>query len=109
MATSYRFRVLPPGGSVKLRILETDHEGPLFAATFNGRRRALNTPALARSFFTLPLVTIKIIAAIHWEALRLWGKGVRLVPRQKVTANSGLAIRQTDAYNSRIFSARGRR
>jgi len=109
MATSYRVRVLPPGGSVKLRILETDHEGPLFAATFNGRRRALNTPALARSFFTLPLVTIKIIAAIHWEALRLWGKGVRLVPRQKVTANSGLAIRQTDAYNSRIFSARGRR
>jgi uncharacterized protein len=95
MATRYRFRVLPPG--------------PLLAATFNGCRRALTTPALARSFFALPLVTFKIIAAIHWEALRLWVKGVRLVPQQKVTANSGLAIRQTDAYNSRIFSARGRR
>lgn len=109
MATRYRFRVLPPGETVKLRILETDREGPLLAATFNGCRRALTTPALAQSFFALPLVTIKIIAAIHWEALRLWFKGVRLVPRQKVTANSSLAIRQADAYNSRVFSARGRR
>jgi DUF1365 family protein len=109
MATRYRFRVLPPGEAVKLRILETDRDGPLLAATFSGRRRALTTSALAQSFFALPLVTIKIIAAIHWEALRLLVKGVRLVPRQKVTVNSSLAIRQTDAYTSRIFSARGRR
>jgi DUF1365 family protein len=34
-----------------------------------------------RTFFGLPLVTFKIIAAIHWEALRLWIKGARLVPR----------------------------
>src|SRR6202040_1011864 len=39
MAMRYRFRVLPPGDCVKLRILETDSEGPLLAATFNGRRR----------------------------------------------------------------------
>ena len=108
MATRYWFRVLPPGESVKLRILETDREGLLLAATFNGCRRALTTPALTRSFFVLPLVTIKIIAAIHWEALRLWVKGVRLVPRRKVAANSGLAIRETDAYNSRMLSARRR-
>jgi len=30
----------------------------------------------------VPLVTLKIVAAIHWEALRLWLKGARLVPRQ---------------------------
>ena len=65
---------------VKLRILETDRDGPLLAATFNGRRRALTTAQLLRSFFALPLVTLKIVAAIHWEALRLWLKGARLVP-----------------------------
>jgi uncharacterized protein len=81
MAMRYYFRVSPPGESVKLRILETDREGPLLSATFNGRRRALTTPALLRSFFALPLVTFKIVAAIHWEALRLWLKGARLVPR----------------------------
>jgi uncharacterized protein len=81
MAMRYHFRILPPAETVRLRILETDREGPLLAATFNGRRRALTTAALLRSFVTLPLVTLKIVAAIHWEALRLWLKGARLVPR----------------------------
>src|ERR1700710_1412702 len=81
MAMRYHFRVSPPGERVKLRILETDREGPLLAATFHARRRALNTAALLRSFVALPLVTFKIVAAIHWEVLRLWIKGARLVPR----------------------------
>src|ERR1700712_3016287 len=69
MAMRYYFRVSPPAENVKLRILETDRKGPLLAATFNGRRRALTTPALLGSVFSLPLVTLKIFAAIHWEAL----------------------------------------
>jgi uncharacterized protein len=81
MAMRYHFRILPPGENVRLRILETDSEGPLLAATFNGRRRALTTAALLRSFAALPLVTLKIVAAIHWEALRLWLKGARPVAR----------------------------
>lgn len=81
MAMRYHFRISPPGACVKLRILETDDDGPLLAATFSGRRRALTSAPLLRSFFTLPLVTFKIVAAIHWEALRLWLKGIRLMPR----------------------------
>lgn len=84
MAMRYHFRVSEPGQSVRIRILETDAEGPLLAATFSGQRRALTTPAVLRSFFALPLVTFKIIAAIHWEALRLWIKGARLVPRPAI-------------------------
>lgn len=109
MATRYDFRVQPPGESVRLRILETDREGPLLAATFSGHRSPLNTVELLRSFFALPLVTVKIIVAIHWEALRLWLKGVRLVPRQNVTVDSGLAIRRHNDYTSPVSSARRRR
>jgi hypothetical protein len=86
MAMRYHFRVVPPGNDVKFRILETDREGPLLAATFHGRRSTLTSAALLRSFFSLPLVTLKIVAAIHWEALRLWLKGARLVPRPTNTA-----------------------
>lgn len=81
MTMRYHFRIAPPGEEVKLRILETDREGPLLAATFHGRRRPLTSAALLRAFVGLPLVTVKIIAAIHWEALRLWIKGAKFIPR----------------------------
>lgn len=86
MATRYRFRILPPSSTVKLRILETDPDGPLLAASFNGRRRALTSATLLRAFVALPLLGFKVIAAIHWEALRLWLKGARFVPRPDVAA-----------------------
>ena len=103
MAMRYHFRVSPPADDVKLRILETDREGPLLAATFHGRRRALTSAALLRAFFALPLVTFKIVAAIHWEALRLWLKGARLVPRvdtapAKAAFNTSLAIDRRADY-----------
>jgi DUF1365 family protein len=108
MAMRYHFHVSPPGPKVKLRILETDREGPVLAATFNGCREALTTAALLRSFFALPLVTFKIVAAIHWEALRLWIKGARLLPRpDPATANGDLAAAQSNDYSSRTLSARG--
>ncbi len=108
MAMRYHFRVRPPDARVQLRILETDREGPLLAATFNGSRRALNTKELLRAFFALPLVTLKIMAAIHWEALRLWLKGARLVPRNDTAHNTGLASRKGNDYTPGALSTRAR-
>lgn len=104
MAMRYHFHVLPPAERVKLRILETDRDGPLLAATFNGRRRTLNTVGLMRSCFVLPLLPFKIIAAIHWEALRLWLKGARLVPRQ----NAAFTADKGNDYNAAALSARAK-
>ena len=95
MATRYHFRLVATMEQVKLRILETDRDGPLLSATFNGRRRALTTRELLRSFFSLPAITVKVIAAIHWEALRLWWKGVRLVPRRSELDQYKLGDRRT--------------
>jgi len=103
MAMRYQFRVLPPGACVKLRILEADHEGPLLAATFGGRRRALTTKALVSSVFAMPLMTFKVVAAIHWEALRLWLKGVRLVRRGSEDVNGSLASAKRRDYTSAHF------
>jgi uncharacterized protein len=108
MAMRYHFRVLPPGERVQLRILETDREGPLLAATFNGSRRGLNTKGLLGAFFALPLVTMKIMAAIHWEALRLWLKGARPVPRKEAALNIGLATGNGNDYTSPALSTRAR-
>jgi DUF1365 family protein len=86
MAMRYYFRVTAPRDFVKLRILETDAEGPILSATFNGKREPLTTLWLVRAFVSLPLVTFKILAAIHWEALRLWIKGAKLVARPQKTS-----------------------
>jgi DUF1365 family protein len=75
MDQRYHFRVLPPGDAVRIRILETDTDGPTLAATFAGERRPLTSAALARVFLGMPLHTAKVVLGIHWEALKLWLKG----------------------------------
>ena len=76
MECTYHFTIQPPDDRVKIAINETDAEGPLLYACFDGRREAFGDRALARAFFSYPLMTIKIIAGIHYEALRLILKGM---------------------------------
>ena len=78
MAMRYRFRLTPPGARIAVRILEVDAQGPVLAAAFQGERRVLSTRSALRLLTRLPFLTLKIVVAIHWEALRLWRKGLRL-------------------------------
>ena len=71
MDCRYHFTIAPPGESVKIAINETDAEGPLLYAAFEGERSALSDRALWRMFLRYPLMTVKIIAGIHYEALKL--------------------------------------
>lgn len=91
MGLRYRFRLRPPGADVAVRILETDREGPILAASFHGRIRDLTTPALLRAFFFLPFQTAKVIGGIHWEALKLWLKGVKFHARPAPPAPASYA------------------
>jgi DUF1365 family protein len=86
MTMRYHFRLHPPGDTLKVRILETDAEGPILAATFAGVRSDMRTGALLKAFFAMPLLTFKIVGAIHYEALRLWLKGLRIKPRPAAPA-----------------------
>lgn len=87
MGMAYAFRMRPPGESVRLRILESDADGPILSATFAGERRPLTSRALAGLCAAMPLMTLKIMAAIHWEALRLWAKGVVLADHPPAPAD----------------------
>ena len=81
MDMRYHFRLQPPGDVLKVRILETDATGPILAATFNGRRLPPTTQNILTLFIDMPLLTFKVVAAIHWEALRLYVKGLRIKTR----------------------------
>ena len=87
MDMNYDFAVRPPGARVMIRVDGGDSAGPLIGATFAARRRPLTDGQLLRAFVTVPLVTLKTVAGIHWEALMLWLKGlaVRRVPPPPTT------------------------
>lgn len=78
----YRFRIRPPGEDVSIGVQVHDAQGPLLLARFVAQRQPLSDAALLRAFCTHPLLTLKVVGAIHWEALRLWCKGVPLRPRR---------------------------
>jgi DUF1365 family protein len=83
MNMRYRFRMLPPGDEIRWRILETDADGPLLSATFTGRQQKISTATLAALTLRIPFLTSKIVAGIHWEALKLWLKGAMYISRPK--------------------------
>ncbi|RCW70216.1 DUF1365 domain-containing protein [Pseudorhodoferax soli] len=82
----YRFRVRPPGEQLSIGVQTHDAQGAVLLARLDARRRPLTDGALLRAFCTHPLLTFKVIAAIHWEALQLWCKGARLHPRPPAPA-----------------------
>lgn len=81
MDLHYEFRVHAPDETVRIEVGVGDGQGPLLRAVFAGERRALNDRELLRVFLGFPLQTLKVIAGIHVEALRIWLKGVALRPR----------------------------
>ncbi|MEM1138936.1 MAG: DUF1365 domain-containing protein [Pseudomonadota bacterium] len=74
---AYAFRIQDPGKTVRLTVRNDAAKGPVHIATLNAARRPLTDGHLARLFATHPLMTVKVTGAIHWEAFRLWRKGVR--------------------------------
>lgn len=79
---AYRFEIAPPDQRLRLSIAKTDADGrPEFLATLNGERFPLKDGRMLWLFFSFPLMTLQVLAGIHWEALRLFVKGARLAPR----------------------------
>jgi len=76
----YDFRIRPPEKDVSIVIQEEEAGSPILSASFAGRRRAFTDGALARMLLRYPLMTLKVVAAIHFEAVRLMVKGVRRHP-----------------------------
>jgi uncharacterized protein len=74
----YGLRASAPLENVTIGVALTTTEGPTMKAYFNGVRKPLSNGTLLQVFAGMPLMTLKVMAAIHWEALKLWIKGLKL-------------------------------
>jgi len=90
MNATYHFRLTVPDDRLAIAIRQEVSSGALLVATQTGSRRAFNDRTLLALFASHPLLTFKVIGAIHWQALRLWLKGAKVnrkpaPPRETVT------------------------
>lgn len=75
MDTNFDFDLQIPGEKLQVKIDDYDKEGNLFfISTLSGTKKALTDSTLLYYFFSFPLITVKVIALIHWQALKLWLK-----------------------------------
>jgi len=82
LSSEYFFKILNPGNKLSVIIDQRDQEGKLLYASQDGIRSELSAKNLIFSYLKHPLMTFKIISAIHFEALRLWIKGINLVKKK---------------------------
>jgi len=94
MEMRYVFRIRPPGEAVSVLIREYGQEGEVLRATLSGRCRPLTDGMLLRALLSYPLMTLKIVLGIRWQALRLWRKGVKIRPHtpKQATAKDWSAL-----------------
>jgi hypothetical protein len=88
MGLSYDFDIVPPGERTSIAIRVGDAEGLMLSASFTAARRPLTDANLLEAWLSHPLLMLKVLAGIHWEALRLWLKGVRLRRRPPPPADA---------------------
>ncbi|MBI1408026.1 MAG: DUF1365 family protein [Caulobacter sp.] len=92
----YRFDIAAPGETFDMTIVKAVDGQPDFVATQEARRETLCDQKLAALFWSIPLMTAKVVLAIHWEALRLWLKGAPFgarPPGPRASASRGEASR----------------
>lgn len=77
----YDFHATPIGERLAITVSLSGNEGRVMTGYFSGTRVDLSDGALLRSLTRTGWMTVKVIAAIHYEALKLWAKGLRLVKR----------------------------
>lgn len=81
MDHDYDFMLNEPGEHFSIAIHVRRGDQLWLTAAFSGTRRPFTDRALLGAWLAHPLLTLKVVAGIHWEALKIWRKGVGYRPK----------------------------
>ncbi len=73
----YRFQIAEPGERLRVLIHQTREGVPVLDATLAGERRELSDAAILWQVLRMPLQMLKVVGAIHWQALKIWLRGAK--------------------------------
>jgi uncharacterized protein len=103
MDLAYQFRLSEPAERIAVGITASKGGERVLNACLTGARRELTDAALLLVFLRIPLITAKVTLAIHWEALRLWLKGMRLRSRPAPPArHATLAVNPSNRIDAHV-------
>ena len=88
MDCNYFFRILKPGERISVIIDQYQRNEKILYASQDGNRVDFNSKELLKSYLKHPLMTFKIISAIHFEAFKLWTKGIKFIKRKLKIKNN---------------------
>ena len=88
MDCNYFFRILKPTEKISVIIDQYQSNEKILYASQDGIRRDFTSSELIRSYLKHPLMTFKIIIAIHFEAFKLWSKGIRYIKKKLKIKNN---------------------
>ena len=88
MNCSYFFKILKPSEKMSVIIDQYQTNEKILYASQDGTRADLNSKELLKSYCKHPLMTFKIISAIHFEAFKLWTKGIKFIKKKLKIKNN---------------------
>jgi DUF1365 family protein len=91
MNCSYFFKLLKPGQKILVIIDQYQEQDKILYASQDGTRMEFNSKELLKSYLKHPIMTFKIIIAIHYEAFNLWVKGIKFI-KKKIKIRNNITI-----------------
>lgn len=89
----FDFNLAIPNQELNIKIDDYDKDGQrFFISTLKGKQKVLNNANMLRYFFSMPLIPLRVMWMIHWQAFLLWAKKIKYHTK---TANQEL---QKDVY-----------
>lgn len=85
MDHDYDWRFMPPGDGLTIHMENWEHQAHLFDATMVIKKKAITRWSLTRVLMQYPLMTLQVVGAIHWQALKLWRKKAPFYSHPKYT------------------------